>query len=254
MKLARAVQQQFYRIAPLEVNGFDIAGAAFPADATGGDYFDFVPLPKGCIGVSIGDVCGHGVASALLMVELRACLRAFARKSLNVGEIFTLINSALVSDLEQERYATLLFCRLHPPSRSLLYASAGHVPGYILDAQGGIKQILPSTDIPLGLLPGRVFTSSDEVLLEPGEILALLTDGITEAERPDQTPFGVDRALDFIRQHRQEGARQIVDGLYQAVREFSDGLPQVDDITAVICKSIIRSGRSRKRKTLSHEK
>ena len=236
MRLARAVQQQYYKVSPPQVNGFDIAGAAFPADATGGDYFDFVPLPGDCLGIAIGDVSGHGIGSALLMVELRACLRAFAQKSENVGEILSLVNKAIVSDWEQDRYATLAFCRMHLASRSITYASAGHLPGYILDTNGAVKRTLDSTDIPLGLLPGRAFGCSGEVKLEPGEILALLTDGITEAERPDETFFGVDRALEFIRTHRRESAQQIVEGLYRAVRDYSDGLPQIDDITSVICK------------------
>ena len=78
MDLARAVQQQFYKMLPPPIKGCDFAGAAFPADATGGDYFDFVPLPDNHLGIAIGDVCGHGIGSALLMAELRAYLRAFA--------------------------------------------------------------------------------------------------------------------------------------------------------------------------------
>ncbi len=237
MSLARSVQQQFYMVSPPQVDGLDIAGAAFPADETGGDYFDFVPLPGGRIGIVIGDISGHGIGSALLMVELRAWLRAFAQRSSNVGEILTQVNHALVEDLEQERYATLILCSLHPVTRSIVYASAGHVPGYIFDASGSIKRTLDSMNVPLGLLPEREFSCSQEIELEPGEILVLLTDGIIEAVRPDQTFFGVDRALDFIRIHRHESARQIVSGLYQAVRDFSDGLSQLDDITAVICKA-----------------
>ncbi len=252
MRLARAVQQQFYRIPPPMIDRFDLAGAAFPADETGGDYFDFVPLPKGRLGITVGDICGHGMGSALLMVELRAYLRAFARKSQDVGEITTLLNSALVTDLEDDRYATLALCRLNPRSGSVTYASAGHVPGYILDADGAVKHVLDSTDIPLGLMADRTYTSSREFRMKPGEILALLTDGITEAERPDQTPFGVDRALEFIRSHRRQSAQEIVAGLYWAVREFSDGLPQTDDITSVICKCTGDPGRlkTRRRRTL----
>jgi PAS domain S-box-containing protein len=236
MSLARAVQQQFYEMPPPRIEGFDMAGAAFPADATGGDYFDFVPLPDDCLGITIGDVCGHGIGSALLMVELRAYLRAGAPNSSNVGNLLSFINNALVSDLEQDRYATLIFCRLHPGTRTLLYASAGHTPGFILDSSGSIKRTLDSTDIPLGFLPEHTFECSEPITLEPGDILALLTDGITDAERPDQIPFGVERALEFIRAHRGESAHDIVAGLYNAVRDYSDGLPQIDDITAVICK------------------
>jgi sigma-B regulation protein RsbU (phosphoserine phosphatase) len=237
MSLARAVQQQFYKMPPPQIPGFDFAGASFPADATGGDYFDFVPLPGDSIGIIIGDVSGHGIGSALLMVELRAYMRAFAQKSSDAGEILTLVNNALVSDLEQERYATLIFCRLHPNTNTLVYASAGHTPAFILDSSGAIKQTLDSTDIPLGFLPEHPFGCANPITLEPGDILALLTDGITEAERPDQSAFGVERALDFIRAHRRESSQEIVTALYRAVQDFLDGMPQIDDITAVICKT-----------------
>ncbi len=236
MSLARAVQQQFYSILPPQIEGLDIAGAAFPADATGGDYFDYISLPGDCIGITIGDVSGHGIGSALLMAELRAYLRVYAQKSSDVGEILSRVNNALVSDLEQDRYATLIFCRLHPHTRTFVYASAGHSPCFIIDSGGMVKRTLDSTDIPLGFLQERAFGCSETISLEPGDILALLTDGITDAARPDQNLFGVERALDFIREHRHQSAREIVDGLYQEVRAFSNGMPQIDDITAVICK------------------
>ena len=236
MSLARAVQQQFYEIPRPQIEGFDFAAAAFPADAIGGDYFDFISFPDDCIGITIGDVCGHGIGSALLMAEIRAYLRAFAPQSRDVAEILTLMNNALASDLKQDHYATMIFCRLDPNARTLAYASAGHTPGFILDASGSVKRTLDSIDIPLGFLPGHVFGCSESIPLQPGDILALLTDGITDAERPDQNYFGLERALDYIRDHREESAQNIVTGLYRAIREFSDGLPQTDDITAVICK------------------
>lgn len=237
MSLARAVQQQFYSMPPPSIDGLDIAGAAFPADETGGDYFDFVPLQEDRVGIVIGDACGHGIGAALLMVELRAYFRAFVQQTSDVGEIFSLINNALVTDLELNRYATLIFCCLQPSTGSIVYANAGHTPGYVLNAAGEVQRTLISTDIPLGFIPQHVFSCSEPFTLQPGELLALLTDGITEAERPDQSYFGVQGALDFLRNNHHRSAREIVDGLYQAVRSFSSGMPQADDITAVICKA-----------------
>jgi sigma-B regulation protein RsbU (phosphoserine phosphatase) len=236
MNLARTVQQQFYRLPPPQVEGFDFAGVSYPADETGGDYFDFVMLPDSHIGIATGDVSGHGMSSALLMTELRAYLRAFAQKISDIGEILSLINAALVSDVELGSYATLIFCRLQPGSRTIQYASAGHTPGFVLDSNGAVKRILDSIDIPLGFLPDHKFSCSEPIILEPGEILALLTDGITEAEKPDQEPFGAERALVFIQEHRAESAHEIAAKLFHAVRDYSDGMPQVDDITVVICK------------------
>jgi sigma-B regulation protein RsbU (phosphoserine phosphatase) len=237
LSLARAVQQQLYRTPAPKVSGFDIAGAAFPADETGGDYFDFIPFPGDCIGLAIGDISGHGISSALLMAELRAYLRAYARQSSDIGEILTLLNNSLVSDLEQGRYATLIFCFLHPGSGTLVYANAGHTPGFILDSKGAIKSKLESTDVPLGFLPDHKFGCSEPVTLQPGDILALLTDGIADAEKPDQSWFGIEPTLEFIHSQHQESAQEIISRLFLKVHEFSEGLPQLDDITAIICKA-----------------
>jgi sigma-B regulation protein RsbU (phosphoserine phosphatase) len=238
MELARSVQQHFYQFPPPLIPGFEIMGASFPADATGGDYFDFVPLPNEHVGISLGDVSGHGISAALFMVELRAYLRALAWKSPSPGEILSLLNASLVHDMGQLGYATLFFCSLHPESRSLSYASAGHLPGYVISSSGVIKYQLEATDIPIGLFPDHKFGCNEGIQLEPGDLLALITDGITEAERPDQEQFGTERTLEYLQAHRSESAQQIVQGLYDAVRKFSDGMPQSDDITLVICKAI----------------
>jgi len=240
MGLARAVQQRFYKCQPLRVDGFDIAGAAFPADETGGDYFDILPLPRGHLGIFIGDVSGHGIGSALLMAQVRASIRAFARATTDLKKILRLVNGALLADSEENMFATLTSCRLHPNSRSLVYSSAGHVPCFVLDSRGTVKRVLESTDTPLGLFPDRSFPCGEKIELEPGDMLALLTDGIAEAKGPDQAEFGVHGAIEYMGAHRRESAEQIVTGIYQAVREFAKGLPQLDDITTVVCKSAAR--------------
>ena len=236
MSLARAVQQQFYRIPPPTIEGFDMAGAAFPADEIGGDYFDFIQLPNQCLGIAIGDVSGHGASAALLMVELRAYLRAYAQQTSDVGEILSLLNNKLASDLESGCYATLICCRLEPESGTLVYANAGHTPGFILDSGGAIKSTLESTDVPLGLFREHQFRCGNPIRLQAGDILALLTDGVTDAERLGQGMFGFESALGCIHANRLESAKDIVDRLVRAVNDYSDGLPQVDDVTAVICK------------------
>jgi len=236
MGLASAIQRQFYETPPPRVKGFDFAAAAFPADAIGGDYLDFVPMSDNCIGFAIGDVCGHGISSALLMAGLRAYIRAFAPGSINPANIFTRANNVLVSDMGDDKFVTLIFCCLNPAKRTLVYSSAGHTPGFILGGNGEIRRMLDSIDIPLGFMEEHEFGSSDEIALEHGDVLALLTDGIVEAENPGQDSFGVERAIKYVRNHRGEKAEEIVNGLYRAVRKFSDGMPQSDDVTAVICK------------------
>jgi PAS domain S-box-containing protein len=236
MGLARAVQRQFYEAPPPCVEGFDFAAAAFPADAIGGDYLDFVSMPGGCVGFAIGDVCGHGISSALLMAGLRAYIRSFSPLTQDPAEIFTRTNNLLVSDMGQDKFVTLIYCRLNPASRSLVYSSAGHTPGFILGRNGEVRLTLDSMDFPLGVMEEHEFSSSGEIALESGDVLALLTDGIIEAENPGQDCFGMERTIGYIRDHRGENANEIVNGLYREVRKFSDGMPQADDVTAVICK------------------
>src|SRR5205807_4434398 len=132
IRLARQIQQKLFPIAPLPSAAFDISGASYPAEATGGDYFDYIPMRDGGLGVVIGDVSGHGFGPALLMAELRAYLRALLLTREDVGEIVELLNRALADDAPEGHFATLLLARLEPTSRSVVYASAGHMPGYIL--------------------------------------------------------------------------------------------------------------------------
>jgi sigma-B regulation protein RsbU (phosphoserine phosphatase) len=236
LRLARSVQQRLYPVAPPRVPGLDIHGAAFVADVTGGDYFDFVSLPGDCLGLVIGDVSGHGVDSALLMAATRAVVRSTAQTSGEPAEILSVVNRILADDTEEHRFTTLLLAALHLPTRTIRYASAGHTPGYLLDSSGRVTWELAGTGPPLGLFPDAAFATSGPIALEPRDLLMLLTDGVTEAESADETPFGAERALEVVRGCRWERAAVIVERLYQAVRSFSDASPQVDDLTTVICR------------------
>ena len=129
-----------------------------------------------------------------------------------------------------------MFAILNPKTRAFTYANAGHPSGYILDPAGVVKSELPSTGFPLGLVSDAKFESSPEMILEPGDLLVLMSDGILEASCPRKTMFGKDRALDIVRLYREESALQIVDNLYYGVRAFSQEAPQLDDITAVVLK------------------
>src|SRR5947209_12617741 len=112
IRIARQIQQKLFPAAPLPLAGFDLSGASFPAEATGGDYFDYIPLRDGCLGVVSGVVSGHGLGPALLMAETRAYLRAFLVMHTDVGEIAGLLNRALASDAPEGHFATLLLGRL----------------------------------------------------------------------------------------------------------------------------------------------
>jgi len=234
--VAREIQQKLFPAEAPALAGFDIAGVSIPAEATGGDYFDYLRFPDGSLGVVIGDVSGHGFGPALLMAATRAYLRALAQTYTDVGTILTLANRVLAEDIGDDLFVTLFLGRLDPGTRSLQYASAGHPTSYLLDGAGRTRGLLKSTAVPLGVLPELQYVTSEAMRLEAGDLVLFLTDGIAEARTPDQTPFGVDRILDFVRSCRTSDARRIVNDLYQTVRTFSQNTPQRDDITAVVLK------------------
>ena len=235
-RVAREIQQRLFPKSAPACSGFDVAGASFPAEATGGDYFDYLPMVGGRLGVVVGDVTGHGVGPALLMAETRAYLRVLADRRENVGDILTRANGILAEDVGSERFITLFLGRIDPVRREFVYASAGHPAGYILDANGVIKSMLKRTGIPLGMKPDTQFTSSPEIPLVTGDLILLLTDGIEETSAPDNALFGVERILDIVRTNQSKPAQKIVQALYEAARSFANQIPQEDDITAIVIK------------------
>ncbi|MST95352.1 MAG: PAS domain S-box protein [Pedosphaera sp.] len=235
-RVAREIQQHLFPKAPPQLPGFDIAGVTYPADSTGGDYFDFLPMLHERHGFIVADVTGHGVGPALLMAETRAYLRTLAGNREDVGEILTRANGILAEDVGHERFVTLFLGRLDPKTLAFFYANAGHPAGYVLDAGGAVKETLRRTSVPLGIMPDTRYRGDAFVLLAPGDLVLLLTDGIEEATAPDDSFFGIERALDVVRARRDQPAKEILKALYQAVRDFSGNAPQIDDVTAILIK------------------
>ena len=235
-RVAREIQQRLFPKASPAIPGYDIAGVTHPAEATGGDYFDFLPMLNDRWGFVVGDVTGHGLGPALLMAETRAYLRTLLGAREDVGLILSRANRLLAEDVGQEYFVTMFLARLDPATRQLDYASAGHPPAFVLGADGVLKKQLKRTGVPLGIMPDTQYTADTSHRLEPGDLLLLLTDGVEEAMAPDSSFFGHERALQVVKDHRHRPAREIIDILCQAVRDFSGDTPQLDDITGVVIK------------------
>ena len=235
LNIARQVQQMYYNT-EISVPGFDIAGAAYPADKIGGDYFDFIPMPNGCIAIAVGDVIGHGIGAALIMAEMRAYLRVFTKMDNDPAAILSKVNIELFADLQAEQFVTLILARLDPNECSLVYASAGHVPAYLLNRSGKVDYVMESTGLPLGFQKDYEIKNSEPIKLTPNDIAVFFTDGIMEAQSPDEEEFGFDRVLDLIKCKQQTSAHQIIETLYRGIRSFTTNNSQEDDITSVILK------------------
>ncbi len=240
LRLARDVQRKLFPALP-KVPGLEAGGATHPADETGGDYLDFLAMPGGRLGVAVGDVSRHGLGSALIMALTRAYVRACAGLEADPGQVLTRVNRLLVEDLDHTRdtdrwYATLLLVCVDPVDRSMVYGSAGHVPGFQMNESGAVERLLESTGLPLGLFPATTYTSSEVISLGSQQTIVLLTDGILDASAPDESYFGLERAIDHVRAYREEPALQIVESLYWAARTFLAGGPQLDDMTSAVVK------------------
>ncbi|MDY0169333.1 MAG: SpoIIE family protein phosphatase [Thermoguttaceae bacterium] len=233
-RAAGEIQQRLYPVAPPRIPGFDIAGALFPAKATAGDYFDYIPMVDGSWAIVVGDVSSHGMGPALLMSETRACLRTLAQSCSDMGEILTRTNRVLAADTGDFHFVTLAMVRIDPGDRSMVYASAGQ-RGYLFHNDQQVS-ILESTALPLGVRADTTVPCGPERILEPGELLTFFTDGVVEAESPGRVRFGYPRALELIRSEREKPAADIVGALHHELRDFSHGMPQRDDITVVVLK------------------
>ncbi len=235
-RVAQEIQRKLFPAAPPALNGFDIGGASFPAEATGGDYFDYVRMADGSYAIVVGDVAGHGFGPALLMAEVRAYLRSLAWTHADVHAILALANRLLIEDVSHDHFVTLFLGRLDARKRTFTYSSAGHPEGYILDAAGNVKRELKSTGLPLGVDKTAVFASSPIIKLNPGDMVFILTDGVFEALSLTDEPFKIGRVLETVRDHRHESAQRIVDSLYDSIIEYCRGQKLHDDITAIVIK------------------
>ena len=241
-RVAREIQQRLFPKTSPQFGPFDIAGASRPAEATGGDYFDYLSMADGCLGIVVADVTGHGLGPALLMAETRAYLRSLAMNASDAGDVLTRANRVLAEDVDFERFVTLILAWLDPRAPSLVYANAGHPSGYVLDAAGRVKATLKRLGIPLGIQRDVTYAAAPALSLSAGDMVLLLTDGIEEAMSPQNSFFGVDRVLEVLRRHADRPAADIVEAVFGAVRDFSQDLPQLDDLTVVVVKVKASSG------------
>ena len=235
-RLARRIQEGLLPRAAPQLPGLDIAGASRAAQETGGDYFDYLPLPDGCLGVAIGDASGHGIGAALLIVQTRAYLRTFAQEEGDFGQILPLVNRRITQEGTDPFFVTLFLACLDPQTLDLSYCNAGHPAGIVLDQEGKVKHRLTSTATPLGVLADEEFPVSTSPRLEPGDLVLLVTDGVMENGPTPIDLFGFERALDLVRAHRHRTAAEVVHLLLEAVHHYCDDLSPQDDMTVVVIK------------------
>ena len=233
---ARGIQQDLLPKQPPASPRFDIAGWNQPADATGGDYFDWQELADGRIALSLADVSGHGIGPALVMAVCRAYARASFPDARDLPEVMTRLNELLVKDLPSERYVTMVVAWLDPANSRLELISAGHGPLLHYRAASDQFQSIEPQGIPFGLFPGFQYGSPHRFEMAAGDLLVLTTDGFFEWANAHDEQFGLARLQDTIRSSRDLQSSEIIAQLHAAVVKFAGGTAQQDDLTAVVVK------------------
>ncbi len=238
VEIAREVQQRLFpqRLPP--IRGLDYAGYCRAALRVGGDYYDFLPLPDGSLGIAVGDVSGKGIGAALLMASLQACLRG--RGGHGPGGLAELIEqvSRLVFDASPDnRYATLFYAHYDPATRRLAYVNAGHCAPLLLRAAGGASEVvrLDAGGTVVGLFGDTSYQEST-LALRPGDLLVAYTDGISEALNPDEEEYGESRLMEVARRCDGVAVADVIARVVQAVDAFAAGAEQHDDMTLVAAR------------------
>jgi sigma-B regulation protein RsbU (phosphoserine phosphatase) len=243
LALAMEIQQHLLPDTPPQPEGFDIAGASRYSDETGGDYYDFIDLAElgaGKLGVTVGDITGHGIGAALLMASARAVLRSHvATHGENLGKMFEDINVHLVRDTGDARFLTLFYGLLDSKQRTLRWVSGGHDPAVWRHGKTGRVEELAAEGMVLGVMEDVEYEGSGPITLEHGDVIAVGTDGIWEAKNAAGDMFTRQRMFDVICANAGKTAAEIYQAVVDAVVAFHEGAgPQEDDITLVVIKAL----------------
>ncbi len=236
LDLARSIQQGLMPARPPQLDDFEIAGWNQPANQTGGDYFDWQLLPDGQLAISIGDATGHGIGPALVSALCRAYARASFLADQKQEQILERLNTLLASDLADDRFVTFAVIFLNPANSNIKVLSAGHGP-ILWYRRGANKwENFEAQGIPLGMIDGMRYEDSHLNYLRAGDMIVLVTDGFYEWQNPESEEFGLERMKDTIHAARDCSPEEMIARLYKAVKDFSKGTTQNDDLTAVVLK------------------
>lgn len=233
LEAARAIQLKLLPDKVPQMSGFDIVASSLPAKQVGGDYYDFFALPDNQLGLAVGDVSGKGMPAALLMANLQASLRALIKSDLPLEQLVERLNSALHSNTAPQMFATFFLGSLDVESGSLHYVNAGH--NYPLLCGNGRLERLSEGGLLLGVMPDGTYQAG-RVTIQRGKLVALYSDGITEATDREGREFGEERLIQLLKNSRQHTADNILNAVLRDVEGFS-GTPE-DDVTLVVVKRV----------------
>jgi phosphoserine phosphatase RsbU/P len=241
LEIAREVQERLFPQKRPEVAGLDYSGKCRTALGVGGDYYDFLTLPEGKLGIALGDISGKGIAAALMMASLQASLRAEAiRAGDDLAGMIARVNQMVYDASGEDRYATLFYAQYEPATRVLTYVNAGHnAPILFLCGKrdGRVERLDQAGGTVIGLLPDCAYQQA-EVSLGAGDLLVIYTDGFSEAMNCSLEEWGEKRLIAAARETGDLAAEAVIASITRAADEFAAGAPQHDDMTLVVVRAV----------------
>jgi len=215
-----------------KLRGYEIAARTLPSHMIGGDFYDFIPFDESHLGIVIGDVSGKGIPGAILMASARASLRAYLEDPHTVKEVITRLNRVLHRDTQSDQFVSLFYGMLDAQEATLTYTNAGHNAPILLREHERI--LLKEGGSILGILEEASY-GEGKIQLLPSDVVIFYTDGITEAERGDES-FGEERLTELVRTNTYESPGELLERVLGEVARFSDSPPQSDDRTIIVLK------------------
>jgi serine phosphatase RsbU (regulator of sigma subunit)/pSer/pThr/pTyr-binding forkhead associated (FHA) protein len=233
IEVARDIQQSLLTHEFPELDWVEVYALNEPSRQVGGDYYDVLTPSDDRLTFAVGDISGKGIPAALLMSTLQSTFVAEASAQEDLAKVCVRVNEFLVKRTTPERYATFFVGRVTPDGK-LLYVNAGHNPPMIL--RNGEVHRLVGGGLPLGLFAGRPY-EVQEWAMQPGDLLLLFTDGVTEANNAEEEEFGEERFLQVIAEHPGEDVRSLGTAVFDAIERYSEGLHSYfDDVTLLLLR------------------
>ncbi|HEY2924176.1 MAG TPA: SpoIIE family protein phosphatase, partial [Candidatus Eisenbacteria bacterium] len=234
LKRAANLQQSLLPTEPLVSPPYRVAGKNIPSSDVGGDYFDFIDGEAPVLTVGLGDVAGKGMPAALLMTNLHASVRAHVESESQLPIVMGRLNRSIHHAVRGDRFITLVLIAIEKKSGEIRYVNAGHNPPFLVRASGETEK-LSVGGLLLGMFPEAAYESA-LLRMDPGDVLVLYSDGVTEARDERDDEFGEERLASFLREHRTMDPERLVESLIRAVHEFSSEGKPGDDVTVAVIR------------------
>ena len=238
--LAASIQRDLFPAFLPQLKGCDIAARNRQAKQVGGDYYDVLPIHGSALDLPhllcVVDISGKGLFAALLMSNIQATLRALLSREQSLASVAAQANNLLHATTPVNRYATAFLAQFDPATGQCQWVNCGHNDGILLRKSGEVE-MMPCTGIALGLFP-KMSYEEQNFKLEEGDLLAIYSDGVTEANNIAEQEFSLERLIAVLRAHREKPANEIVDTVFSEIDAFVGTAPQFDDITLLVMKRI----------------